>query len=72
MRSAGFDIVRVIEWGFPFYSPLYRSAIELIGGQAADIGGSRRDRWIANALYQLYRLNSSRHGDVLMILARPA
>jgi SAM-dependent methyltransferase len=69
MRTAGFTIERVIEWGFPFYSPLYRSAIELIGGQTADIGYNRRDRFIADALYHLYRLNSSRRGDVLMILA---
>ena len=72
MRAAGFAIERVIEWGFPFYSPLYRSAIEVIGGQTADIGYSRRDRLIADALYHLYRLNSSRRGDVLMILARAA
>ena len=67
MRGAGFEVDRVIEWGFPFYSPLYRSAIELIGGQTAKIGHSKRDRLVADALYHLYRLNSSRHGDVLMI-----
>jgi hypothetical protein len=68
MRAAGFNIDRVIEWGFPFFSPLYRSAIEVIGGQTADIGYKRRDKLIADGLYQLYRLNSSRRGDVLMIL----
>lgn len=72
MVRAGFSIERVIEWGFPFYSPLYRSAVEWIGGQRARIGGSRRDRLIAGILYHLYRLNSSRHGDVLMILGRAA
>lgn len=70
MRNAGFSIERVIEWGFPFYSPLYRSMIEYIGGQTANIGYSRRDRAIANALYHLYRLNMSTKGDVLMILGK--
>src|SRR5262249_51758782 len=63
MSASGFRVLRVIEWGFPFYSPLYRSLIEVIGGQAADIRYNRRDHLIANSLYQLYRLNSSRHGD---------
>lgn len=70
MRTAGFSIEKVIEWGFPFYSPIYRSLIELIGGQTAGITYSKRDRMIANALYNLYRLNMSTRGDVLMILGR--
>ena len=69
MRRAGFKIERVVEWGFPFYSPIYRSLIEYVGGNAKDIKYSRTDRVVANALFQLYRLNSSRRGDVLTILA---
>lgn len=70
MRRAGFSIERVIEWGFPFYSPIYRSLIEHIGGQAAQLGYGRKERIIASALYQLYRLNRSTRGDVLMILGK--
>jgi hypothetical protein len=70
MRHAGFAIERVVEWGFPFYSPLYRSAIEHIGGQTAKIGYGKKQRFIASVLYQLYRLNSSHRGDVLMILGK--
>lgn len=70
MTRAGFAVERVIEWGFPFYSPLYRSAIEYVGGQAVSVGNGRRERLAAAALYHLYRLNSSRRGDVLMMLAR--
>ena len=70
MRRAGFTIERTVGWGFPFYSPLYRSAIEWIGGNAKQIQYDRKDRIIASALYNLYRLNSSKKGDVLMILAR--
>jgi hypothetical protein len=72
MQAAGFSIERVIEWGFPFYSPLYRTLIEYIGGQTADISYDRKDRIIAALLYHLYRLNMSTRGDVLMILARAA
>ena len=70
MRAAGFSIEKVIEWGFPFYSPIYRTLIEYIGGQAAEISYSKRDRMIANALYHLYKLNMSNKGDVLMILGK--
>lgn len=70
MREAGFSIEKVIEWGFPFYSPIYRTLIEFIGGQAAEISYSKRDRLIAGALFHLYRLNMSTKGDVLMILGK--
>jgi SAM-dependent methyltransferase len=70
IRRAGFTIERTVAWGFPFYSPLYRSAIEYVGGNAAEIRYDRKDRLIAGALYQLYRLNSSRKGDVLMVLGK--
>jgi SAM-dependent methyltransferase len=68
MRNAGFEVDKVIEWGFPFYSPIYRTLIEYIGGQTRDIAYNKIDRFIANALFQLYRLNMSSRGDVLMII----
>jgi SAM-dependent methyltransferase len=70
MQKAGFTIERTIGWGFPFYSPLYRSAIEYIGGNDAHIRYDRKDRFIAGALFHLYKLNSSRRGDVLMVLGK--
>jgi hypothetical protein len=70
METAGFKIEKVIEWGFPFYSPLYRSAIELIGGNTRTAGGSRFDQLAGALLYQLYRFNASTHGDVIMVLAK--
>ena len=69
-RRAGFEIARTIAWGFPFYSPMYRTAIEWVGGNAADIRYDRKDRLIASVLYHLYRLNASDRGDVLMVLGR--
>ena len=70
MTKAGLQPMRTVEWGFPFYSPLYRSAIEWIGGQGARIRYDRKDRFIAWLLHHLYRLNSSRRGDVLIVLGR--
>lgn len=70
MERAGFAIERVIEWGFPFYSPLYRSARELVGGESSSVGQKWWHRPVLTFLNQLYGLNSSRHGDVLMILGR--
>jgi len=72
MSAAGFSVEKVIEWGLPFYSPIYRTLIEFIGGQTAEITYSKRDRMIANALYHLYKLNMSTRGDVLMILGKAA
>lgn len=72
MERAGLRPLRVWGWGFPFYSPLYRSAVEwLPGGPPAGPVG-RLGRVAATALYHLYRLNWPGRGDVLNVLARPA
>ena len=33
MRGAGLEIDRSIAWGFPFYSPLYRDLLEMLGNR---------------------------------------
>jgi SAM-dependent methyltransferase len=69
LELVGLRVVDVRGWGFPFYSPLYRSAIELIpGGPPAGPAGAL-SRLGARALYQVYRLNLPRRGDVLSALA---
>jgi hypothetical protein len=70
MERAGLEIVRVIEWGFPFFSPLYRTAREWVGGDSNTVGAAWWHKPVLAFLYQLYRLNSSTHGDILMILGR--
>ena len=70
MQRAGFAIEHVIEWGFPFYSPLYRTLIEYVPDQAMKNSYGARDRFLASVLYQLYRFNTSKRGDILMILGR--
>ncbi|HUR76334.1 MAG TPA: class I SAM-dependent methyltransferase [Acidimicrobiales bacterium] len=65
-EAAGIRVRKVAKWGFPFYSA-FRAAVELTGGRVAD-AGSPIGRLASTALYQLYRLNSSRRGDVLTLL----
>ena len=72
MRDAGLRPTKTVEWGWPFYSPIYRSAIELFGGQDAQLTYGKRDRILAAALYQLYRLNRSDKGDILTVVGEAA
>ena len=72
MRQTGFDVVKVIEWGFPLYSPLYRDYLALTSGRGTTgTFGPVRKR-IAAAVYYLFMLNSWRRGDELVVLARPS
>jgi 2-polyprenyl-3-methyl-5-hydroxy-6-metoxy-1,4-benzoquinol methylase len=70
LEAAGLEVVRMYGWGFPFYSPLYRSVVEWLpnGPPAGAMGPGRRA--VAQFLYQLYRLNWPGRGDVLSALAR--
>jgi 2-polyprenyl-3-methyl-5-hydroxy-6-metoxy-1,4-benzoquinol methylase len=70
LEAVGLHVLDVRGWGFPFYSPLYRTAIELIpsGPPAGPTG--RLSRLAARSLYQMYRLNLPRRGDVLSALAK--
>ncbi|PWC56244.1 methyltransferase [Azospirillum sp. TSH7] len=70
IQSVGLEIERVVEWGFPFFSPLYRNVLGAASGQGTegDYGPGRR--LIAEALYHLFRLNSWSHGDYIYVLAR--
>ena len=40
LEETGFVVVSVIEWGFPFYSPLYRDFLYLlqVGERPANLG----------------------------------
>jgi SAM-dependent methyltransferase len=72
LEACGLEVSWMSGWGFPFYSPLYRSLAEwLPGGPPAGPMG-RANQIVAAVLYQLYRLNWPGRGDVLSALARPA
>lgn len=69
LRSAGLKPIRVEGWGFPFYSPLYRTAAEWLPGGPPDGPMGRGSKLAAAFLYQLYKLNVPGKGDVLTVLA---
>jgi SAM-dependent methyltransferase len=69
--QAGLEVVDLFGWGFPFYSPLYRTAIEWLPGGPPDGKFGTIHRMVSNLLYHLYAINIPRHGDVVTMLARP-
>jgi SAM-dependent methyltransferase len=72
LEAAGLTVVRTYGWGFPFYSPLYRSAVEWLPGGPPGGPMGPLSRVAARLLYHLYRLNWPGRGDVLTVLAEPA
>jgi len=71
-RQAGLEVVDLFGWGFPFYSPLFRTTVEWLpkGPPQGSIGPGQRA--VARLLYLLYHFNIPRLGDVVTLLARPA
>jgi trans-aconitate methyltransferase len=69
ITKAGFRVEQVVQWGFPFYSPLYRwiQARTAAAGTTGEYGVLQK--LIAQAVYTLFRLNSSQRGDVILVLA---
>jgi 2-polyprenyl-3-methyl-5-hydroxy-6-metoxy-1,4-benzoquinol methylase len=70
VQQSGLEVVKVIEWGFPFYSPIYRNVIDFAGtrGTTGEFGGGRR--LLSSLLYNLFMLNSSKRGDEIFVLAQ--
>jgi len=67
LEACGFEVERVIYWGFPFYSPLARLLQNRMTSTAA-YGTSTS--LAARAMYWLYFLNTTRRGDVVLVRAR--
>ena len=71
LELADLEVLWVRGWGFPFYSPLYRTVVEYLpGGPPTGTVGTLQ-RFVANGIYHLYRLNVDGRGDILSALARP-
>jgi SAM-dependent methyltransferase len=70
LSCRGMEIVRVVEWGFPFFSPLYRTLLEVVGAGGTEGAYGPGRRALAQTLYQLFRLNSHSRGDYVFVLAR--
>lgn len=67
LQRAGFTIERAIYWGFPFYSPLARRLQNFMTSKSEYDAPTSL---LARVMYQLYRLNSSRRGDIVLVRAR--
>lgn len=71
LELAGLHVLRTWGWGFPFYSPLYRSLVEWLPGGPPKGPLGPVERLSARLLYHLYHLNWLGRGDILNALARP-
>jgi trans-aconitate methyltransferase len=71
MQQVGLRIVRSVEWGFPFFSPLYRDVNYLLGGRGTGGQYGVLRKTLAQLIYQVFRLNSNARGDEIIILAEP-
>ncbi|NKB42836.1 MAG: methyltransferase domain-containing protein [Alphaproteobacteria bacterium] len=69
MRDAGLKIERVVAWGWPFYSPLYRDLLDIMDnkGTMGRFGLIRKT--ICHILYGLFLLNRSTKGDYIFVRA---
>lgn len=70
IRETGLEIERVVEWGFPFYSPLYRDVLALVGGRGTEGAYGPVRRLIAQGLYALFLANCWSRGDYIFVLAK--
>jgi hypothetical protein len=69
VEQSGLKVLKVVEWGFPFYSPIYRNVLDLTGskGTTGEFGTIRK--LVSQLIYILFRLNSAKRGDELFVLA---
>lgn len=70
IEATGLQVERVVEWGFPFFSPLYRDLFSATGLQATQGRYGPGRRLLADAIYHLFRLNAWNRGDYIFVLAR--
>jgi SAM-dependent methyltransferase len=71
LASVGFQVVKVVEWGFPLYSPLYRELFNI--GSVEGVSHGRYGlvkRLLCEVLYVLFFLNRSDKGDIIFVLVR--
>lgn len=70
LEAVGLEVLDIHGWGFPFYSPLFRTLLEVFPERARTGTMSAAGRFAAQMLYALYKLNWSGRGDVVTAVAR--
>jgi SAM-dependent methyltransferase len=69
IEAAGFVIRRQLNWGFPFFSPLYRDILDRVPQGATTGHFGLRRRLLSNALYAIFYANATWVGDYVICLA---
>ncbi len=72
IEATGLKPIKVIEWGYPLYSPLFRNIINLLPNSEKLSYGKYNilQKFISHILYNLFMINRSDKGDVIFILAK--
>lgn len=70
IRDAGFEIVKAIQWGFPFYN-IHRRFANRMPAETSGGTFSARKKFISNLIYALFYLNISPGGERYYALCRP-
>jgi len=71
LESIGFTIERVVEWGFPLYSPIYRELFNIGSVEGVSHGKyGLLKRILCEVLYASFFLNRSDKGDIIFVLVR--
>jgi trans-aconitate methyltransferase len=70
IQDAGFEILRVIQWGFPFYN-IHRRLANRMSQEATTGKYSFRKKLISHLIYLLFYLNIAPGGERYYVLCRP-
>lgn len=70
LESAGFEVVEIRNWGYPFYSPLYRVVLEITSPSSRQGNFGILRKTVAEGLYQVFRLNVFDRGDRIVARAK--
>jgi trans-aconitate methyltransferase len=71
IREAGFEIVRVIQWGFPFYN-IHRRVANRIPQNVTAGDYSATKKFFSSLIYGMFFLNLPFGGERYYVLCRPA
>jgi trans-aconitate methyltransferase len=72
LQAVGFKVVKIVEWGFPLYSPLYRDLFNYTSIEKRSHGKYGVIKRIGcHILYGLFFFNRSNRGDIVFALVKP-
>ena len=70
IKDSGFEIVKAIQWGFPFYN-IHRRIANQMPAEATTGKYGFRKKFISNLIYILFYLNIAPGGERYYVLCRP-